>query len=93
MENHENILEARIEFKENKLTRVTVLVDFTPGSLDPGSDVRAIFASNKPMGGYMFLSEKLEVSLTLLQRVAKYGCETVDRDKIFPGWEKKFINP
>jgi len=43
----ENILESRIEFKNNKLFRITVLVEFSKG------DVRAIYADTKPKGGYM----------------------------------------
>lgn len=37
----ENILESRIEFKNNKLFRITVLVEFSKG------DVRAIYADTK----------------------------------------------
>ncbi len=48
------ILEAKAEFKDNKLTKVCVLVDCTSRSSEPFTDVRAIYATNKPYSGYMF---------------------------------------
>jgi len=88
-----NILEARIEYQDNKLTRITVLVDCTGSNnphTKPFSDVRAIYATNKPCSGYMFIHPtKAQLSDDLLQQVAAAGMETVDRDKIFPGWKAK----
>lgn len=79
-----NILEARIEYTNGALSRITVLVEMSKG------DVRAIFATNKKRPGYCHI----ETSGTgpfdsHLQRVAAYGMETVDRDEIFPQWRKK----
>ena len=78
-----NILEARIEFYKGTLTRVTVLVEMSKG------DVRAIFATAKPQPGYMHLSHSV-VSDALLQEVAGYGLETVDRNEVFPGWALRY---
>jgi len=44
-----NILESRIEFNNNQLFRITVLVEMSKG------DVRAIYADTKPKSGYFFL--------------------------------------
>lgn len=74
-----NILEARIEFKDNAVSRVTVLVEISKG------DIRAIFATTKPSNGYMHIPPGAKVTNDLLQEVAGYGRETVDRDEIFPG--------
>ena len=75
------ILEARIEFKNNQLERITVLVEMSKG------DVRAIFATTKPRGGYMHIQPNATVCNELLQEVAGSGLETVDRDEIFPKWK------
>jgi len=89
-----NILEARIEFEKNKIQRITVLVDCTGSYSSSFSDVRAIFATTKPRGGYMNISPSADISEKLLQDVAAAGMQTVDidRDEIFPGWEKKYAN-
>lgn len=79
-----NILEARIEFKNNQPERITVLVEISKG------DVRAIFATTKPRGGYMHIQPSATVGEELLQEVAGYGLETVDRDEIFPKWKAKY---
>lgn len=78
-----NILEARIERKNNQLQRITVLVEMSK------NDVRAIFATTKPRGGYMSISPSANISEELLQDVAAGGMETVDRDEIFPHWKIK----
>lgn len=78
-----NILESRIEFKNNKLFRITVLVEFSKG------DVRAIYADTKPKGGYIFLKPDQELTNDLLQDVSDYGAEISDKDEIFPGWHSK----
>jgi hypothetical protein len=85
-----NILETRIEFENNKVQRITVLVDCTGGYSKPFSDVRAIFATTKPRGGYMNIPASAQISDKLLQEVAAAGMETVDRDDIFPNWKKKY---
>ena len=79
----ENILESRIEFKNNKLFRITVLVEFSKG------DVRAIYADTKPKGGDMFLKPNQEINNELFQEVAGYGSERRDKDEMFPGWHSK----
>ncbi len=84
-----NILEAKIEFKNNKLQRINVLIDCTSGSSKPFSDVRAIYATSKPVGGYMWLLPTSIISNELLQEVAGAGMETSDRDEIFPNWKAK----
>jgi hypothetical protein len=78
-----NILEAKIEFKSNQLHQVTVLVEMSK------NDVRAIFAATKPRPGYMHIPPSAKISEKLLQEVAGYGMETVDRDEIFPDWKTK----
>jgi hypothetical protein len=85
-----NILEARIEFQKGQLHRITVLVDMTGDSSKPCTDVRAIFATATPRPGYMNLTPTHIVSVELLQEVAGYGMETVDRNEIFPNWKKKY---
>jgi hypothetical protein len=76
-----NILEARIEYKNKKLHRVTVLVEISQG------DIRAIFSSVGFKTGYDHLNPDEPVNDALLQRVAGYGMETVDRDRIFTNWK------
>jgi hypothetical protein len=78
-----NILEARIEFENEKLSRVIVLVEISKG------DVRAIYATATPRNGYTFIQPCDTVSNELLQRVAGYGMTAVDRDTIFPNWKAK----
>ena len=82
-----DILEAKLEFKDNKIQRITVLVDCTGPSSTPYSDVRAIYATTKPRGGYMNISPSAKISESLLQDVAAAGMETDDRDEIFPNWK------
>ena len=79
-----NILEARIEYKYKKLHRVTVLVEISDG------DVRAIYSTDSFLHrGYCSLNPDEPVTDALLQRVAGYGMQTVDRDTIFPNWRAK----
>lgn len=84
------ILEARIEFKNNQLDSVTVLVDCTGTQSKPLSDVRAIVATTSPVSGYMQIPPGASISEELLQEVAGYGMETVYRDAIFPRWKSKY---
>jgi len=84
------IIEARIEFGDNNsIKRITVLVDCTSESCKPLTDVRAIFATNKPVSGYYFLMSDATCNNDLLQKVAAQGMQTVDRNEIFPNWKKK----
>ena len=80
-----NILEIRIERKENRLQRITCLVEISPG------DVRAIFATTKFNPGYMTLRPDARITEELLQEVAGTGMQTIDRDEIFPNWKKKYF--
>jgi hypothetical protein len=82
-----NILEARIEYKDGYITRITVLVDCSDTPSYP--DIRAIYATTGLKNGYTHIPERAELSEDLLQNVAGYGMETVDRDEIFPQWKKK----
>lgn len=79
-----NILEARIEYRNKKLHRVTVLVEISQG------DVRAIFSTDTFMDGYDCLNPDEPVTNELLQRVAGYGRQLLDRDKVFRGWKAKY---
>lgn len=84
-----NILEARIEFKDGEIERITLLVDM---SIKPGRswDIRAIFA-NKRMGpGYYSIQPGDRLDTALLQKVAGYGMETIDRGEIFKDWKKYY---
>lgn len=78
-----NILECRIEFQNNQLFRITVLVEMSKG------DVRAIYADTKPKGGYLVLKPNQSINNELLQEVAGYGTERKDKDDFFPGWHAK----
>lgn len=81
----QNILEARVEFKNNEVQRITVLVECSK------NDVRAMYATTKPRGGYMSISPfTTSVTTELLQEVADYGMETDDRDEIFKNWKAKY---
>ena len=79
-----NIKEARIEYESGKLKRITVLVEISQG------DMRAIFATTTPRSGYMHIPDGAALADDLLQQVAGYGLQTVDRDDIFPNWKTKF---
>lgn len=82
----QKILEARIEFKANEVVRITVLVEMSK------NDVRAIFGTTKASPGYMSISPGItEISEQLLQEVADYGMETIDRDEIFPNWKSNYL--
>ena len=78
-----NILESRIEFKNNEVFRITVLVEMSKG------DVRAISADTNQKNGYMSLNPNQEMSKELLQEIAGYGWERNDKDDMFPGWHSK----
>jgi hypothetical protein len=79
-----NILEARIEYRNKRLHRVTVLVEMSQG------DIRAIYATDTFTAGYECLSPDEPVTNELLQRVAGYGRQApiADHGKLFPGWKK-----
>lgn len=64
-----NILKAEIEFKDNQITKVTVVAEISKG------DVRKIVATDKPRAGYTFIMPGAKLTDELLQKVAGYGCE------------------
>ncbi|KEO75938.1 hypothetical protein [Anditalea andensis] len=72
-----------MNIKKSVLNRITVLVEMSPG------DVRAIFATTTPRNGYMNIYPDDTISNDLIQKVAGYGMETVDRDEILPNWQNK----
>lgn len=86
------ILESRIEFKNNQIQKITVLIDCTSGSSKPLSDVRAIVASTQPTSGYMSIPPSAKLTDELLQQVAAQGSITHDANLIFSNWKKRFIS-
>ncbi len=84
------ILESRIEFVNNAIQKITVLVDCTSSLSTPLSDVRAIYATADVRNGYLVIPPCPELSERLLQDVAALGCEDHNRDKTFPGWKSRF---
>jgi hypothetical protein len=79
-----NILDARIEYKDRRLTRITVLVEISKG------DIRAIHCTTGEKQGYDHIEPDEPVTDALLQRVAGYGMQIPipDVSKTFPGWKK-----
>lgn len=77
-----NIWEARIEYRNKKLYRVTVLVEISE------RDIRAIYSTPDIGLGYIPIHPDEPVTDALLQRVAGYGRQiSVDAmGKVFPGW-------
>ena len=78
-----------------------MLADFTPQAIaqnNPRQDVRALFASRRLAAGsfkwhagkYVRITDNTFLSEPTIKEVAMYGMETVDRDKIFKGWKKKY---
>lgn len=72
-----NILEAKIEYSNAKINKITVLVEISE------NDIRAIHATTKPRGGYMNIKPSAKLNEELLQEVAGYGME-VEKSKFFP---------
>lgn len=72
-----NILEAKIEYNNSKIDRITVLVEISE------NDIRAIQATTQPRGGYMNIGLSAELNDDLLQEVAGYGMK-VEKSKHFP---------
>lgn len=79
-----NILQAHIEYKDRKLYRVTVLVEISE------RDLRVIFSTPTIGPGYDAIRPDEPVTDELLQRIAGYGRQTHDLDKLFPGWKAQF---
>lgn len=86
-----NILEAKLEYKYQKLTRVTVLVDMTGKGSKPFTDVRAITASAGFSAGYLNLLPGAGITEDLLQLVAASGMETGNINDFFPNWKSKYL--
>lgn len=73
-----NILETNIEFKNNKIEVITVLVEISK------NDIRAIQSTSKSNnGGYMYIPQSAKLNYELLQSIAGYGIE-VNAKKYFP---------
>lgn len=86
------ILESRIVFKDNKIQKITVLVNCTSDHCNPYTDVRAFYVTTKPKMGYMSIAPDSKITEELLQEVAAGGSTDMDRDKIFPGWRAMLKN-
>ena len=81
------ILEAKIEFKDNYVSKVIVLVQMSKG------DIRAIQGDNKIKSVYMTIPSGAKIHDQLLQEVAGYGREIVGwwEDEIFREWKEKYV--
>ena len=79
-----NILESRIEFKNNKLDRITVLVEISKG------DVRVIAMDTIGKPGYKVIEPNETLNEALLQKVAGYGWTRVGIDNLFKGWKARY---
>lgn len=83
-----NIIETNIKFNSNgQILSVLALVEYSKG------DVRVIEATNQPRSGYMNISQRTDYILfDLLQEVAGYGMEIIDKNKIPVEWFNKYFN-
>lgn len=79
-----NILESRIEFKNNELDRITVLVEMSK------DNVRVIAMDTIGKPGYKVLEPNEPLNETLLQKVAGYGWTRVGVDSLFRGWKLRY---
>lgn len=82
------ILEVRIFYTDDKISKIVVLADYTSVG-KPFSDVRAISCTNKPSFGYEFIKPDEILTGELITRVADYGME-VNPDDVFPNWEQTY---
>jgi hypothetical protein len=82
------ILETRIFYTDDKISKIVVLGDCTSVGKSL-SDVRALIATNKPCSGYEFIKPNETLSDDLIRRVADYGME-VNPDEAFPHWKKTY---
>ena len=82
------ILESIMEFENNEVSNVIVLVDMNLNL----SDVRAIEMGNKPVIGYGNITEVSHSIGVLMQHVAGSGHERNDRDQLFPNWKNKYMS-
>ena len=62
------ILESRIEFIDNRIYKITVLINCTGRGSKQYSDVRAIYANTKPIGGYFYIPQEAQLNTDLLQK-------------------------
>ena len=81
-----NVLESALKFDERgQILSVLVLVEYSKG------DIRVIKATNQPCSGYMSITDRTDyVLFDLLQEVAGYGMEIVDKSKFPTEWHKYF---
>lgn len=66
---HYNILQARIDYKQGNIDRITVLVEMSE------NDLRAMQATTMPRLGYRHIQPGAKLTDELLQQVAGYGYE------------------
>jgi len=76
------IHEARIEFKDGRISKVTVLSEVSKG------DIRMIVATDSPKNGYINIRPDDVLDSALLVDVADYGLESEAKSKTFPDWKK-----
>lgn len=82
------ILEVKINYDdEGTISRIVVLSDYS--SEWDNSDIRAIVATNRPLGGYIYITSGEKINDGLIRQVADYGME-VSADTEFPEWEKRY---
>lgn len=82
------ILEARIIYDNENISKVTVLADFTSVG-ESFSDIRALEATTKQYAGYEYIKPEEGITNDLINRVADYGME-VNPDRYFPDWKMKY---
>lgn len=63
-----NITKSKIEYKDNKITAITVFVKSKDGKIDK------FYADINLRSGYLYLSQNIKyVTIDLLQEVAAFG--------------------
>lgn len=82
------ILEVKINYDDKgTISRIVVLSDYS--SEGDNSDIRAIVATNRPQGGYIYMTPGEKIHDGLIRQVADYGME-VSADTEFPEWKKRY---
>jgi hypothetical protein len=56
--------------------------------MSPG-DRREIYANTEKRKGYMHINSLSKLNIELLQEVAGYGMEAINKDEMFPKWKYK----
>lgn len=82
------ILEVKMNYDDNgSISRIVVLSDYS--SEWDNSDIRAIVATDRPNGEYIYITPGEKINDGLIRQVADYGME-VSIDTEFPGWKKRY---